>query len=71
MCSDIFRCTCRLSGSELAPEDTQQLVQQGGSILMKGRDVVLYEHADSGILKTTDVEKVLEVVKTGAATLNA
>eukprot|EP00892_Ulva_mutabilis_P005367 jgi/Ulvmu1/3201/UM015_0242.1 len=49
--------------SELAPEDTQQLVQQGGSMLVKGKGEILFEHADSGILQITNVEKLMEVVQ--------
>lgn len=42
-------------------------MQQGGSILVKGQNNILFEHSDSGILKTTDVEKVLEVARAAPA----
>jgi hypothetical protein len=46
----------------LAPEDTQQLVQQGGSLLMKGNTIV-FEHQDTGILITTDMKALFEAVE--------
>eukprot|EP00210_Caulerpa_lentillifera_P000929 g899.t1 len=45
--------------SELCPTDTRLLTQQGGTIIFKGQDVV-YEHKDSGILMTPNLEDVLK-----------
>lgn len=51
--------------SELAPKDTQQLVQQGGSFLVKGSDVI-FSHRDTGILITTDVDELMAAVRVAA-----
>lgn len=56
----------RCAGSKLAPEDSQQLVQQGGSLLLRG-DKILFTNKDSGILMTTDVDALLPALKAAAA----
>jgi hypothetical protein len=50
-------CALR-AGSKLAPADTQQLVQQGGAVLLQG-DTILFQHKDTGPPMTADVDKVL------------
>lgn len=45
-------------------------MQQGGSILIKGKGKILYEHADSGILKTADVDRLMEVIQTSKSANN-
>jgi hypothetical protein len=50
------------AGSDLAPEDTQQLVQQGGMVLLCGDDIK-FSHKDTGILMTANVDALLAAVK--------
>lgn len=45
-------------GKELSPPDSNLLVQQGGTLVFKGTDVV-WRWNDSGILKYTDISKLL------------
>jgi hypothetical protein len=47
-----------LAGSELSPPNDELLTQQGGSLVFRGR-TVLFWHADSGILKYTDLDALL------------
>jgi hypothetical protein len=49
------------AGGELSPPDTNLLVQQGGSLVFKGTDVI-FRHNDSGILKYTDVDALLAAI---------
>jgi hypothetical protein len=49
---------CGCAGGELSPADTQLLVQQGGTLVCKGQQVV-YRHNDSGILKYADIDQVV------------
>jgi hypothetical protein len=60
--------TALTTRDKLAPQDSQQLVQHGGSILLRG-DEILYSHEDSGVLMITDVEALMAVVQ--AATSHA
>jgi hypothetical protein len=46
---------------ELCPPNEQLLVQQGGTLVFLGTQLVL-QHRDSGILKYTDVDKLTEAV---------
>eukprot|EP00882_Tetradesmus_deserticola_P017039 GHRQ01018226.1.p1 GENE.GHRQ01018226.1~~GHRQ01018226.1.p1 ORF type:complete len:297 (+),score=106.89 GHRQ01018226.1:869-1759(+) len=43
---------------DLSPSDTRLLVQQGGTLMFRGTDVV-FRHDDSGILKSTDVDALM------------
>lgn len=45
--------------SELSPPDTQLLTQQGGTIMFEGTNVI-FKHVDSGILRYTDVDAVVQ-----------
>ena len=54
------------AGGELSPPDTNLLVQQGGTLVFHDRNVV-FQHADSGILKYTDVDALLAAVAAVAA----
>ena len=47
---------------ELCPPQTNLLTQQGGCLVFRGEEVV-FKHVDSGILKYTDVDRLLEAVK--------
>lgn len=47
---------------ELSPTKTTLLTQQGGTIVFKG-EAVIFKHVDSGILKYTSVEDLLDAVK--------
>ena len=49
------------AGSELCPPDESLLTQQGGSLLFQGKEVV-FSHTDSGILKYTDLDALLDAV---------
>ncbi|CAD7696283.1 unnamed protein product [Ostreobium quekettii] len=51
---------------KLCPPDNNLLVQQGGTLVFKG-DEVVFKHEDSGILKTADVEELLAAVAPAAA----
>jgi hypothetical protein len=51
---------------ELCPPNEQMLVQQGGTLVFEGTDVV-FEHRDSGILKYTDVDMLSQAVLAPAA----
>lgn len=51
------------AGADLAPADTQLLVQQGGSLLMRGTEEVLYAHSDTGILMTTPMDPLMDAVQ--------
>eukprot|EP00775_Hariotina_reticulata_P002965 gene2965-3250_t len=46
---------------ELSPPDAELLVQQGGTLVFKDKDVC-FRHDDSGILKYTDVDAMLTAV---------
>lgn len=46
-------------GSDLSPPNSELLTQQGGTLVLSGQDL-LYKHVDSGILKYTDVDEVLQ-----------
>ena len=46
----------------MAPEDTQQLVQQGGAVLLQGNDI-LYYHKDTGPLMTARVDEICEAAE--------
>jgi hypothetical protein len=52
---------CAHAGGELSPADTKLLVQQGGSLVFKGTDVI-FRHNDSGILKYTDVDALMAAI---------
>jgi hypothetical protein len=54
------------AGSKLAPEDSQQLVQQGGAVLLKG-DEIQYMHKDTGPLMFVDVEALSQAVRACSA----
>lgn len=45
---------------QLCPPDRELLVQQGGTLVLDGTDVI-YRHDDSGILKYTDLDQLLSV----------
>ncbi|KAG2483176.1 hypothetical protein HYH03_017968 [Edaphochlamys debaryana] len=45
--------------SELSPPDETLLTQQGGSLVFSG-DAVLFKHVDSGILRYTDVDTLMQ-----------
>ena len=53
---------CHCAGGELCPEQTALLTQQGGCLVFKGKEVV-FRHDDSGILKYTDCEALLDSVQ--------
>jgi pyridoxal biosynthesis lyase PdxS len=55
----LLRVLC--AGGELSPADTNLLVQQGGSLVFKGTDVI-FRHNDSGILKYTDVDAMMAAI---------
>ena len=55
---------------ELCPPNEQMLVQQGGTLVFEGADVV-FRHRDSGILKYTDVDKLSQAVLAPAAAAEA
>jgi hypothetical protein len=55
------------AGNALAPQNSQQLVQQGGSLLLHGNEI-LYAHKDSGVLMITDVEALLAVIQAETST---
>eukprot|EP00882_Tetradesmus_deserticola_P017706 GHRQ01018977.1.p1 GENE.GHRQ01018977.1~~GHRQ01018977.1.p1 ORF type:complete len:145 (-),score=68.62 GHRQ01018977.1:20-454(-) len=46
------------AGGDLSPSDTRLLVQQGGTLMFRGTDLV-FRHDDSGILKYTDVDALM------------
>ena len=46
-------------GGELCPPDTSLLTQQGGTLVFSGSSVV-FKHVDSGILRYTDPEAILQ-----------
>lgn len=46
---------------ELSPPDTKLLVQQGGTLVFKGTDVI-FRHNDSGILKYTDIDALMAAI---------
>lgn len=48
---------------ELSPPNENLLTQQGGTVVFRGSETV-FRHDDSGILKYTDVDKLLDVLKT-------
>jgi hypothetical protein len=50
------------AGSDLAPSDSQLLVQQGGSLLLRGKGEVLYAHKDTGILMTTPTDPLMDAI---------
>jgi hypothetical protein len=50
-----------VAGGELSPPDAELLVQQGGTLVFKGRDVC-FRHDDLGILKYTDADAFLAAV---------
>ncbi len=45
---------------ELSPPDESLLTQQGGSLIFDG-DALTFKHVDSGILRYTDPDQLLEV----------
>ncbi|EIE18540.1 hypothetical protein COCSUDRAFT_60209 [Coccomyxa subellipsoidea C-169] len=47
--------------SELCPPDESLLTQQGGSLVFQGEKVI-FSHTDSGILKYTDLDALLDAV---------
>ncbi|KAF8061915.1 p80 [Scenedesmus sp. PABB004] len=51
---------------ELSPPNSELLVQQGGTLVLRGRSTV-FKHVDSGILKYTDVGALLAAVDGAAA----
>lgn len=53
------RTSC--AGSELCAPDESLLTQQGGSLLFQGEKVI-FRHSDSGILKYTDLDALLDAV---------
>ena len=46
------------AGSQLAPRDERLLTQQGGALVLRGRQTV-FRHNDSGILKFVGVKDLL------------
>lgn len=54
------------AGSKLAPEDSQQLVQQGGAVLLQGGEI-RFLHRDTGPLMFVDVEKLADAVRSCSA----
>lgn len=49
------------AGGGLSPPDTKLLVQQGGTLVFKGTDVI-FRHNDSGILKYTDIDALMAAI---------
>jgi hypothetical protein len=61
MFSAIMLLLVPCAGGELSPADTKLLVQQGGSLVFKGTDVI-FRHNDLGILKYTDVDAMMAAI---------
>lgn len=57
-CSRFCRVAWIYAGGELSPADPNLLVQQGGTLLLRGNQT-LWRHNDSGILKYTDIYALL------------
>lgn len=56
--------------SELSPPDASLLTQQGGTLALDGEDT-LFLHADSGILKYTDIDALLAALAAAPRVLPA
>jgi hypothetical protein len=50
-----------VAGGDLSPPNEDLLTQQGGTVAFRGTELV-FKHADSGILKYTDVDALLAAV---------
>ena len=54
------------AGSQLAPREERLLTQQGGALVLRGKQTV-YRHDDSGILKYASVKELLAAAQKPAA----
>lgn len=47
-----------VAGGQLCPPNEELLTQQGGCLVFRGQEVI-FRHADSGILKYTDMDALV------------
>lgn len=57
-----------LSGDALCPPKTDLITQQGGTLLFEG-DNVIFQHRDSGILVTPDVDELMRAASQASSSV--